>query len=101
MVPFRINSNVWLAALILDMRVFKEEDWVNDYPGEVYVCNSTPTFSIFSASELRILAAVKDVFQSYSAKKISDISHNEKGYQETENAQLISYRYAEQLSFNF
>lgn len=48
-----------------------------------------------------MLATVKEVFQDYGAKRLSDLSHNEKGYQETENAHLIPYSYAEQLSFDF
>ena len=48
-----------------------------------------------------MLAMVKEIFQSFSAKKISDSSHNEKGYQETENAHLIPYSYAEHLNIDF
>jgi putative zinc finger/helix-turn-helix YgiT family protein len=92
----------WLAALVLDDEgIRKEEDWNYDYPGEVYVSNTSPALSIFSPSELRVLATVKEVFRDFSAKKISDISHNEKGYQDTETAHLISYGYASQLSFDF
>lgn len=92
----------WLAALVLDNdSIRKEEEWKHDYPGEVYVGNTPADLSIFSPSELRVLAAVKEVFQNYSAKKISDISHNEQGYQETETSQLISYDFASQLSFDF
>ena len=89
----------WLAALILDENgIQKEEEWIQDYPGEVYVGNTSADLSIFSPSELRILAAVKEVFQDFSAKRISDISHNERGYQETEVAHLILYSYASELS---
>jgi putative zinc finger/helix-turn-helix YgiT family protein len=92
----------WLAALIFDDDgVRKEEEWNQDYPGEVYVGNTAPDLSIFSPSELRILASVKEVFQNFSAKKISDFSHNEKGYQETESTRLISYSYASELSLEF
>ena len=92
----------WLSALTSeDELVTKEEEWNNDFPGEVYVCHAPPSLSIFSPSELSVLAAVKQVFQPYNAKKISEISHNEYGYQETETAHLISYRYASQLSIDF
>jgi putative zinc finger/helix-turn-helix YgiT family protein len=92
----------WLAALVLDDEsIQKEEDWNYDYPGEVYVSVTAPDLTIFSPSELRVLAAVKEVFQNFNAKKISDISHSERGYQETEISQLISYDYASVLSFDF
>jgi putative zinc finger/helix-turn-helix YgiT family protein len=92
----------WLAALILDDNgVRKEEEWIQDFPGEVYVGNTSPDLSIFTPSELRVLATVKEVFQDFTAKKISDISHTERGYQETETACLIPYSYASELSFEF
>jgi putative zinc finger/helix-turn-helix YgiT family protein len=89
----------WLATLTLDIEgVQKEEEWNFDCPGEIYTCTLAPTLSIFSPSELAVLATVKLSFKGCSAKKISDKSHNEKGYQETGNGHLISYSYAEQLS---
>jgi hypothetical protein len=92
----------WLAALILDDNgVRKEEEWIQDFPGEVYVGNTSPDLSIFTPSELRVLATVKEVFQDFTAKRISDISHTERGYQETETARLIPYSYASELSFEF
>jgi putative zinc finger/helix-turn-helix YgiT family protein len=92
----------WLAALVWDDEgILKEEDWNYEYPGEIYVSVIAPDLSIFSPSELRVLATVKEVFQDFSAKKISDVSHNEQGYRETDSAQLISYGYASQLSFDF
>jgi len=92
----------WLVTLFQDYEgIQKEEVWNNEYPGEVYFSNVSLDSSIFSASELRILAAVKEKFKDYTAKQISDTSHNEKGYQETENAHLISYNYASQLSLDF
>jgi len=92
----------WLVALILDDEgIQKEEVWNKEYPGEVYISNVSLDPSIFSTSELRVLAAVKEKFKDYTAKQISDVSHDEKGYQETENAHLIPYNYSAQLSFDF
>jgi putative zinc finger/helix-turn-helix YgiT family protein len=91
----------WLVALTMDDEAIqKEEDWNKDYPGELYVSNASLDSSIFTPTELKILASVKENFMSYTAKQISDLSHNEKGYQETENAQLISYSYAKDLSID-
>ena len=88
----------WIAALSREEEGFrKEEVWSTDFPGEVFICDSPPDLSLFSPSELRMLAMVKEIFQSFSAKKISDFSHSEKGYQETKNAELIPYTFAEFL----
>jgi len=92
----------WLSALVLDDDgIRKEEVWCQDNPGEVYIGNTSPDLSIFLPSELRVIASVKEVFQDFTAKKISDFSHNERGYQETGTAHLISYSYAPELSFEF
>jgi putative zinc finger/helix-turn-helix YgiT family protein len=99
--PVPDQFETWLAALTSDAEgIRKEEDWNNEYPGEVFICDTSPDLSIFASSELRVLAAVKEFFQDYSAKRLSDFSHNEKGYQETENTHLISYSYAEQLQLD-
>ena len=92
----------WLAFLTSDETSLRnEEEWNDDCPGDVYVCNISPSLSIFSPSELRILAAVKESFQPYTAKRISELSHTESGYQNTENARLIPYSYAEELNVDF
>ena len=92
----------WLDALTRDEEGFrKEEIWYGENPGELFICDNRPDLAIFSPSELRVLAAVKEGFQDFSAKQISELSHGETGYQETENAQLIPYSYAEQLKMDF
>jgi hypothetical protein len=100
--PVPDQFEMWLAALILDDKsIRKEEDWMQDYPGEVYIGNTSADLSIFTPSELRILASVKEMFQVYSAKRLSDLSHSEKGYQKTEPSHLIPYSYASELSIEF
>ena len=92
----------WLDVLEGDEEgLRKEEIWYGEYPGEEFISDRQSDLSIFSTSELRILAAVKERFQDFSAKKISELSHNERGYQETKHAQVISYSYAEELSMDF
>ena len=91
----------WLSAIVLENEGIRyEQDWNYDYPGEVYVSVTAPDLAIFLPSELRVIAAVKEVFQNFCAKKISDISHDEVAYQKTETSQLISYDYASVLSFD-
>jgi hypothetical protein len=88
----------WLAALILDNDIREEEEWHHDCPGQVYISDTPPDLSVMTPSELRVLATVKEVFQDFSAKKISDYSHQEEAYQEVETGRLIPYSYASQLS---
>ncbi len=92
----------WLLALSTDERgIRKEEDWKHDYPGEVYISNIAPDMTIFDPSELKVIASVMEKFKDINAKQISEISHQEKGYLETENAHLISYIFANELSQDF
>ena len=96
--PVPDQFETWLAALVQDEEgIREEEEWHYGYPGVVYVSKTAPDLAIFAPSELKVLAAVKEMFQETSAKRISDLSHQEKGYQETENARLIPYSYASQL----
>lgn len=68
-----------------------------DYTGERYLSKQEPNLNIFTDSELSILLSVNEFFKDYNASEMSEFSHDEKGYQDTENGNLISYRYAEDL----
>lgn len=94
-VPHKFET--WLAALTdWEGRLEPQEQLIGDYVGTVY---TSPTVDIgaFSASELKTLAVVKDHFEAYTATQIREESHAEAGYLETDNGELISYRYAEKL----
>ncbi len=80
-----------------DGTIRKEEDLNQDYPGEYFVCDSSPDLTVFTSSELKILGEVKHYFEDFTAKKIVEFSHAEVGYAETENGDLIPYSYADQL----
>lgn len=68
-----------------------------DVTGEKLTSERSPDLNIFSETELITLASVKKYFEGWTAKRISDFSHNEKGHRETPNGQPISYSYAEEL----
>lgn len=68
-----------------------------EYVGENCISRKEPDLSIFSDSEIKILAEIKNHFKDFGSAKIKDFSHQERGYQETSKGDLISYRYAEHL----
>ena len=74
-----------------------EEIEYTDFTGEKLISQMKPDLNIFSESELRILASVKEFFKNYSARMISDYSHREKGYQDTATGDIISYLYAQYM----
>ena len=68
-----------------------------DVTGEKFTSERSSDLNVFSETELITLASVKRYFGGWTAKRISDFSHNEKGYRETPNGRPISYSYAEEL----
>lgn len=47
-----------------------------------------PNLFLFSDSEVKILATVKEFFQDFNAKAISEFSHEERGYCDTLTGKL-------------
>jgi putative zinc finger/helix-turn-helix YgiT family protein len=89
----------YLAALHDEEKSISiEEVQFDDYSGEYLRAVKEPMLAIFSTTELKILAMVKEHFSGFTAKKISDLSHQEKGYQDTRDGEIISYDYAQFLS---
>ncbi len=89
----------YLASLYHEENAIRiEERDFNEYSGEYLKSLREPDLSIFSASELKILAMIKEQFEDFTASKISKLSHEEKGYTETRDGEIISYEYAKQLS---
>jgi putative zinc finger/helix-turn-helix YgiT family protein len=72
------------------------EHIVGDYVGELFVSDGTD-FSAFTEPEIRTLIRIKDYFAGWTAKRIRDYSHEERGWQETQSGELISYEFAESL----
>jgi putative zinc finger/helix-turn-helix YgiT family protein len=97
--PVPDNYEIYLATLVNERAIDVNEVFYDgkDFVGEEYKAIEAPILTLFSDSELKILATVKEHFKGYSAKAISDFSHEEKGYQESTTGQSISYEYAEAL----
>ena len=95
--PVPDQFETWLVAISeWEKQITSEEQAFGDYVGEVYT-SGEPDWSVFSTSELAALAFVKDKFHKYSARQIRDFSHQEKGYQNTKDGEIISYQYAQEL----
>jgi putative zinc finger/helix-turn-helix YgiT family protein len=87
-----------LAIMIENGSLAPEEFMCSDeITGEKLVTMKNPDFTLFSDSELKILATVRERFSSFSSRRIMEYSHDEEGYKETVPGQFISYGYAERL----
>jgi putative zinc finger/helix-turn-helix YgiT family protein len=89
----------YFFTLLIEEEMLDSEEifYDEDVTGEKYTSLRSPDISVFSNDELKTLISVKEKFKGWTAKRISDFSHQERGYQETQNGKLISYRYAEYL----
>ncbi|MDL1975892.1 MAG: DUF4065 domain-containing protein [Deltaproteobacteria bacterium] len=87
----------FFAHLIEGGALRADEVLYTDVIGEKLTSVNNPDLSIFSESELIILASIKKHFKEWGARRISDFSHDEKGYKETPNGQPISYRHSGEL----
>jgi len=71
----------------------------NNIIGDRYVTVKKPDLSLFENSELLILTKIKEYFKGWTATKISNFSHDEKGYKQTPKGKgdFITYDYAADL----
>lgn len=102
--PAPHNFNLYYAVLIHRGVIGVEEVEYKDsksgkygFTGEKYIASEKPDLNVFSASELRILALIKEHFKDFSASEISKLSHKERGYMDTTDGKVISYSYARYL----
>jgi putative zinc finger/helix-turn-helix YgiT family protein len=65
--------------------------------GEQIRSVAPPEEGVFTGRELQILVDVRNHFGRMTAKALSDLSHKEQAYRETQSGELISYRYAQSL----
>lgn len=93
------DQYAYYLATLLEEGAIKAEEvvYTEEAIGEKFISVKQPDLSLFSDSELKILASVKDDFKKFTAKKVTEFSHGEKGYKETQTGQFISYAYAEDL----
>jgi putative zinc finger/helix-turn-helix YgiT family protein len=96
--PVPDNYDHYFAALVGNESLRVEEEVCGqDFVTERLVTVNTPDLSLFSDSELKTLATIKEHFKDYTATKIKGYSHEEQGYKETSEGQRISYEYADAL----
>ncbi|GAG12253.1 unnamed protein product, partial [marine sediment metagenome] len=95
--PAPDNYDLYYPVLVRREAIKLEEKDYPGYTGENMITVQEPDLNLFSESELRILTTVKEHFKNDNATEISSFSHGEKGYQDTPQGKIISYKYASQL----
>lgn len=96
--PVPDQYETWLLALSSwKGEIIKTEKNAGDYVGEVFTSLGEPNNDIFSPSELLVLGYIKGKFANLSAKQVSELSHKEKAYRETNQHEFIPYSYSADL----
>ncbi|MBI9049343.1 MAG: DUF4065 domain-containing protein [Anaerolineaceae bacterium] len=96
-VPKAEYFNTWLTALTEWRNELQVEERITEeHCYEVY-STEAHDWSLFTPAELAILATVKDKFKDYTTTQIRDYLHEEKGWKQTKNGELISYEFASHL----
>jgi hypothetical protein len=92
------NKFIELIGVVLniDPNITIEERGAGDYTGEVLI-SSVPPSSDLNKEEINILREIQDYFATFTARQIVSYSHNEKGYIQTKDRELISYEFAKDL----
>jgi putative zinc finger/helix-turn-helix YgiT family protein len=95
--PVPDNFNFYFSELTQERKLVIYEIDFGEYVGENLKSSAPVDLSIFAESEKAILHYVKEYFADYSSSKITRYSHEEKGYIETNENELISYEHANAL----
>jgi hypothetical protein len=96
--PAPEKYSLYLATLLENGAIKVEEYFFSeDVIGEEFISSKEPDLLLFSDSELKVLSTVKEYFKDFSAKKITDFSHDEEAYKKTASGDIISYEYAIEL----
>ena len=95
--PVPDKYDFYFALIKINKSMVCEEVSINNFSGEKILYNGKLELSCFDEAEIETLIEVKNYFKNFNAKKISDFSHEELGYMETEQGGFISYEFAKDL----
>lgn len=99
-VPVEHDTVLGCATGLDVISVNEEEDLTTGYTKMLVKAKVPYEKRIFTEEEQKILNEVEEFFISYGSRTISEYSHKEKGWRDTEEEQLISYTYARDLTID-
>ena len=89
----------WITEALEQQGDIRTVEWTSgDKSGEIVKSTRSADTSIFSESESRVLAFVRDRFAAATSKELMELSHAETAYSRTDSKQMISYLWARELS---
>ncbi|MFC7394092.1 Panacea domain-containing protein [Scopulibacillus cellulosilyticus] len=98
--PVPKDHDLLLSTIEKNKMINIDYEFINEYT--IINIKSLQKFddSLFSNEEIKILQNVHDFFKDYGSVSISEFSHEEDGWKNTLDRQIISYDYAETLKIN-
>ncbi|MFD1415365.1 type II TA system antitoxin MqsA family protein [Oceanobacillus jeddahense] len=98
--PVPKDHDLLLTTIEKNEMININEEFIDDYT--IIRVMSLKEFDdkIFNKEEIEILNTVNEYFTKFGSVAISDFSHNEEGWKNTEDRQIISFDYAEYLQLD-
>lgn len=98
--PVPEHFEVLLETMQLEHIAHIEISYNNVYEKHKIIPEKDIPLNEFSKEEVDVLQRVYDKFKNYGSVEISEYSHQEKGYLETKQGEIISYIYAKEIDID-
>ena len=99
-VPVEHDTVLGCGTGINLITIEEEEDSFTGYTKMIVKSNISFDSTFFNEKEIQVLHYIEEFFISYGSRMISDFTHTEEGWVNTENEEVISFSYAESLQLN-
>jgi putative zinc finger/helix-turn-helix YgiT family protein len=99
--PVPDNYDMLISLMLHEDKCISREyiDFGNGQ-GELFTTFEDGNLSLFTEEEMKTLNIISKMIQPHNSKSISELSHKELAWLETKERELITYKYAEQLSLS-
>lgn len=98
--PVPKDHDILLSSIEKNENIQIQYDQVNEYTYINISANEPFDDSIFTHEELDVMNFVKNEFSHFGSVAISEFSHREKGWLDTEYRGIITYDYSDELQLN-
>lgn len=96
-VPVEHDTILGCGTSMSYILINEEEDISSGYTKMLVKSNTPINLTLFSEQELQIMDSVQTFFSNYGSRDISNFSHEEDAWQQTQEKEMISYEFAETI----
>ncbi|WP_062355049.1 type II TA system antitoxin MqsA family protein [Bacillus kwashiorkori] len=99
--PVPDNYDMLISLILNEDKLINREyiDFGNGQ-GELFTVIEDFDSSLFTEEEIKTLEIISKLLQPHNSRSVSELSHKELAWLETRDRELITYKYAEQLSLS-